>query len=254
MEFIDSHCHLHDEEFFSAEAAEGVLKRSIAAGVRRVMVIGTSLNDSKNAVRFAENHTKNVWATIGAHPQGDGIEDVSAELVNTVDGFAELKSPKIVAIGEIGLDYHCKGCERESQMRLFEEMMQVARDRKLPVVFHIREAYDDAWSIIDNFSGVRGVVHSFSDDETRLEQALKRDFYVGVNGLATFAPIPLPPIERMLLETDAPFLAPVPHRGKPNEPAYVPDIARFVARKLDVALDDVARITTENSVKLFSLD
>lgn len=254
MEFIDSHCHLHDEEFFSAEAAEGVLKRSIATGVRRVMVIGTSPKDSANAVKFAESHHENVWAAIGAHPQGDGITDVSAELVNSVGEFAKLESPKIVAVGEVGLDYHCQGCERESQMRLFEEMMQVARDRKLPVVFHIREAYDDAWSIIDNFSGVRGVVHSFSDDASRLEQALKRDFYVGVNGLATFAPIPLPPLERMLLETDAPFLAPVPHRGKTNEPTYIPDIARFVAKKQGVALEDVARVTTNNSAELFGIN
>ena len=254
MEFIDSHCHLHDKEFFSTEAAEAALKRSVAIGVRRVMVIGTSLEDSTNAVKFAEEYPETVWATIGAHPQGDGIEDISADLVYSVGGFTELRSDKIVAIGEIGLDYHCRGCERDSQMRLFEEMMQVARDRKLPVVFHIREAYDDAWSIIDNFSGVRGVVHSFSDDKVRLEQALKRDFYVGVNGLATFAPIPLPPLERMLLETDAPFLAPVPHRGKTNEPSYVPDIARFVAKKLGITLEDVARTTTENSVRLFGLN
>ena len=254
MKFIDSHCHLHDPEFFSPALAEQVLARSIEHGVDRVIVIGTSADDSRQAISFAEAHPDNVYATIGVHPHGNGYDDIASQQLGAAKQLAELQSERLVAIGEIGLDYHYPGYDRDGQTQLFEEMMQLAHDRDLPVVFHVREAFADIWPVIDNFPGVRGVMHSFTDNRENLDAALKRGFFVGVNGIVTFAKnIPLPPLDQMLLETDAPFLAPLPHRGKTNEPAFIPDIARWIAAKIGEPLPVVAEKTTANTTKLFKL-
>ena len=251
MSLIDTHCHIHSSDF--PLDAEKVVVNARMAGVDRMICIGTSLADSELAVRFAEAHD-GVYATLGVHPHEEGIEDKSAELVGISARLAGLLgSKKIVAIGEIGLDYHFTPFDREAQIRLCEEQMQLAVDNNLPIVFHVREAYEDFWPMIDNFPSVRGVVHSFSDNRPNLDIAVKRGFMVGVNGLATFAPIPVPPLENMILETDAPYLAPRSYRGKVNQPAYVPDIANWLANKFVVSPAEVAEITTRNAVELFGL-
>ncbi len=138
-----------------------------------------------------------------------------------------------VAIGEVGLDYHYTGYDRAAQIRLFEQMLQLAVDNDLPVSFHVREAFDDFFPVVGNFPAVRGVVHSFTDSKKILKRILtETDFYVGVNGLATYSTLPTPPLERILLETDAPFLTPVPFRGIINEPAYVSAVARWLGTRL----------------------
>lgn len=254
MKFIDSHCHLHDPEFFSPAQARTALEHSVQADVDRVVVIGTSVEDSRKAVEFAEAHDQNVWATIGVHPHGDGYDDIAADQLGTSAQLAKLDSKQIVAVGEVGLDYHYEGYDRDNQIKLFEEMLQLARDRQLPVVFHVREAFADVWPILDNFPEITGVMHSFTDTQENLEKALDRGFYIGVNGIVTFAKgIPLPPLERMMLETDAPFLAPPPHRGQTNEPAFIPDIARWLAREIGKPLPEIAKKTTANTTKLYRL-
>lgn len=240
--FIDTHCHLHDSEFFSAEQAEECLKRAREAGVREIICIGTDPDDSLQARDFAARH-KDVYWTYGVHP---------SEVAKNADKF--VRDNKLVAIGEVGLDYHYEGYSREAQIRLFEEMLQLATDQKLPVSFHIREAFEDFFPVVANFPGVRGVVHSFTDSKKVLRRILNEtDFYLGVNGLATYATLPTPPLERILLETDAPFLAPILHRGETNEPAYIADIAKWLSGRLLVPVEEVVRVTTDGFKRLFML-
>lgn len=236
---IDSHCHLHDREFFSAEQAEEMLTRANEAGVKRIICIGTSHDDSLVARDFASAHDGVYW-TYGIHPEG----------ASKIQKKQFLEAP--IAIGEVGLDYHYEGYDREAQIRLFEEMLQLAVDNDLPVSFHVREAFDDFFAVVGNFPKVRGVVHSFTDSKKILRRILENtDFYVGVNGLATYSTLPTPPLSRILLETDAPFLTPVPFRGIINEPAYIPCIAEWLSKKLGVEFEIIEKETTKNAERLF---
>ena len=271
---IDTHCHLHDREFFSEEQAEEMLKRAHEKGVEKIICIGTSHEDSLMAAEFASKH-KNVYWTYGIHPElatnklhsgprpygpfafgnsrpkgraprADGANSRAAALRNAPNRSL------LVAIGEVGLDYHYDGYDRQAQIRLFEEMLQLANDNNLPVSFHVREAFDDFFPVVKNFPKTRGVVHSFSDNKKNLKRILNdTDFYVGVNGLATYSTLPVPPIDRILLETDAPFLTPVPFRGIVNEPAYVPEIAKWLSAKLGLEYQIIERETTKNAKQLF---
>ncbi len=245
LPLVDAHCHLHDREFFSEEEAEACLKRATDAGVKKIICIGTSHTDSLAAKEFAEKH-ENVFWTYGIHP-----ENASRGEALTPCAEHNVAIPPI-AIGEVGLDYHYEGYDREAQIRLFEEMLQLATDHDLPVSFHVREAFADFFPVVANFPTARGVVHSFTDSKKVLRRILtETEFYVGVNGLATYTTLPTPPLERTLLETDAPFLAPVPHRGSTNEPAFVADIADWLAQKLEISREEVAHATTENARDLF---
>lgn len=242
---IDSHCHLHDQEWFTPAQAEQFLQDAHAAKVDQVIVIGTDPEDSRNAQAFAASHD-NVFYTYGIHPE-------YASRITSDPLPVQPMSPATVAIGEIGLDYHYEPFDRAAQIRLFEQMLQLARDLKLPVSLHIREAFDDALPILDNFSDLTGVVHSFTGSKKILNQLLARDFYIGVNGLITYSTLPLPPLEKMLLETDAPFLTPVPFRGTINTPGYVRNIATYLADKMGVAEVNIAEQTTKNATQLFHL-
>ncbi|MBR3139172.1 TatD family hydrolase [Candidatus Saccharibacteria bacterium] len=245
---IDSHCHLHDREFFTAEQAEEMLKRANEAGVKKIICIGTSHEDSLAARDFAAQHD-NVFWTYGVHPEGAAKKDKNERLV-----FQKVKSQLPVAIGEVGLDYHYDGYNREAQIKLFEKMLQLAQDNDLPVSFHIREAYQDFFPVVANFPKIRGVVHSFTDSKKVLKRVLNEtEFYIGVNGLATYSTLPTPPLERILLETDAPFLTPVPFRGIINEPAYIHEIAEWLAAKLGTEFKIIERETTNNARKLFGI-
>ena len=175
-----------------------------------------------------------------------------SELSTTNDEKPYVNRP--LAIGEVGLDYHYEGYNREAQIKLFEQMLQLAVDNDLPVSFHVREAFADFFDVVSNFPTVRGVVHSFTDSKKVLKRILNEtDFYVGVNGLATYSTLPTPPLERVLLETDAPFLAPVPHRGETNEPAYIREIANWLSSKLEQDFETVEEVTTKNAFELFGL-
>lgn len=242
---IDTHCHLHDQEWFTPEQAEEFLRRAHDEGVDQAIVIGTDPTDSKAAEEFAAAHEGVFW-TYGVHPEHAGK---FSEVVPKFDKLPE----KLVAIGEVGLDYHYEGYDRTKQIQLFEQMLQLAKDNGLPVSLHIREAFEDALAVLDNFPEVTGVVHSFTGSKKCLRAALERGFYIGVNGLATYTTPPLPPIEKMLLETDAPFLTPVPFRGKINSPAMVRIIAEYLAGKMGVAVETLAEQTTNNAQQLFHL-
>ena len=218
--------------------------------MEKIICIGTSQEDSLAAREFAASH-ENVYWTYGIHPENANLKPGAA--FSSAGPEKQILGSKMpIAIGEVGLDYHYEGYDREAQIRLFEEMLQLAVDNNLPVSFHIREAFDDFFPVIENFPSISGVVHSFTDSKKVLRRILNEtEFYVGVNGLATYSTLPMPPLECILLETDAPFLAPVPHRGSTNEPAYILDIAKWLAEKTGRDLAEIAEITTANAVRLY---
>lgn len=258
---IDTHCHLHDREFFSEEQACEMLERARQNGVEKIICIGTSDEDSLAAREFASRHDGVYW-TYGIHPENaNGIPagvlpDFSfPRLLPDGSSVGSLPSPSpssCVGIGEVGLDYHYEGYDRGAQIRLFEEMLQLAIDNDLPVSFHVREAFDDFFPVVANFPEVRGVVHSFTDNKKVLKRILtETDFCVGVNGLVTYSTLPTPPLERILLETDAPFLTPKPFRGIINESAYIRNIAEWLSEKLGLDFEIIEKETTKNASKLF---
>ncbi len=248
---IDSHCHLHDKQLFDLSKTEENLAHMHENGVEKCIVIGTDPLDSAAACEFASQHPE-VWWTFGYHPN-DYDGDTAKLEADLVAAKAILTDKKLVAIGEIGLDYHFEGYNRDFQRDLLEHMLQIAQDLKLPVSFHIREAFDDFWPIYHNFHLPTSVLHSYSDSKKNMNLGLEEGFYFGVNGLATFADIVHPPLERIILETDAPFLTPKPFRGIMNKPGYIKNIAEWAAEYYQVDFDEVARITTSNVEKLFHI-
>ena len=245
---IDSHCHLHDQEFFVPAAQLSGLKNAKLNQVDKIVCIGTDHQDSLNAQRFIQEHPEShLFWSYGIHPS-------EWQASRSAVDFKKQECPPI-AIGEVGLDYHYGYVDQKQQIALFEEMIQLAIDQNLPLIFHIREAFDDFFAILGNFStqNLRGVVHSFTDNKKNLNRSLEHGFYIGVNGLATYSTLPLPPLERILLETDAPFLSPVPYRGQTNEPSHIKEIATWLATKLQLALPVVVNQTSKNTEDLFGI-
>lgn len=254
---IDTHCHIH-EPIFELNPDEA-LERARQAGVEKVICVGTSEESSRLAPGFAKDR-QGVYFSLGVHPHDtkDGYQAIARQLkeLQSDDSVRD----KLVAIGEVGLDYFYNHSPQDVQIAALENQLQLALDYNLPVIFHVREAFDDFWPVFDNFPGLRGELHSFTDTRDSMEKALERGLYIGVNGISTFtkdaqqrelfASIPL---EKMLLETDAPFLTPVPFRGKINEPAFVREVAQFHADARGVSFDEVASKTTANATALFYL-
>ncbi len=252
MYFIDSHCHLHDEKCFNPKEQQQILKNCQKNNVQKIICIGTDYQDSHSARDFCLHNSgldnsstilPQIFWSYGVHPSNHAL---SRKIPDFLDG-------KPVAIGEVGLDYHYGDEDKEQQYKLLEEMLDLAVKHNLPLIFHVREAFDDFFAIVDNFQNIRGVVHSFTDNKKNLKKALDRDFYIGVNGIATYSTLPLPPLDKILLETDAPFLAPVPHRGKKNSPEYIPDIATWLATKTDKDPTEIMNVTTQNTENLFKI-
>lgn len=262
---IDTHCHLHDRKFFSVKQAEEMLERARQNGVEKIICIGTDPADSLAARDFATTHD-NVFWTYGIHPEQASILNLETvprkfyeifEASKACDDRSERARSKnlnacLIGIGEVGLDYHYDTTSRDQQIKLLNAMLDLALKNDLPVSFHVREAFDDFFGVIANFPQIHGVIHSFSDNKKNLKRILNEtDFYIGVNGLATYSTLPTPPLERILLETDAPFLTPVPFRGIINEPGYVKQIAAWLASKLDQPFEIIEQETTKNARDLF---
>lgn len=251
MRLIDTHCHIHEADY--PLDREVVRDKAHDVGVTAMICVGTSERSSEDALAFADSHG-DAYASIGVHPH------------DTKDGYAKVaelakrQSDKLVAVGEIGLDYYYGHSPRDVQIAALESQMQTALDHGLPIIFHVRDAFDDFWPIFDNFHGIRGELHSFTDTQANLDKGFERGLFVGVNGISTFtkdseqqrmfASIPL---DRMLLETDAPFLTPTPYRGTINQPAFVREIAEHHARLRGIGPESVATATTANAISLFSL-
>ena len=251
MRLIDSHCHIHDSEFFDEGQRQDIYDRAVAADIGMI-VIGTDERSSGAAVKFADSHEL-AWAAVGVHPHEakDGCQTI-AELAKS--------SKKVVAIGEIGLDYFYNHSPRQAQIAVLERQLQVAVDNKLPVSFHVRDAFDDFWPVFDNFSGLRGVMHSFTDSRLNAFRAIDRGLYIGINGISTFTKdsdqmrlYQELPLAKIIFETDAPFLTPKPFRGKVNEVGYVELVAKWSADVRGLPFDDVASITLRNTRELFNI-
>lgn len=254
---FDTHCHIHEENY-PLDAGD-VIKRAHAAGVGRMICVGTSMQSSKEAIAFTAQH-EGIYASIGVHPHDtkDGWEEIVLQLSSRKS--EQGKDDKLVAIGEIGLDYFYTHSSRAVQIQALEGQIDLALTHNLPIIFHVRDAFDDFWPIFDNFPGIRGVLHSFTDTSRNVEQALKRDLFIGVNGISTFTKdvsqqqmFAALPLEKLLLETDAPFLTPVPLRGKVNEPAFVRFVAEYHAAIRNISLEEIAEKTSANARALFAL-
>lgn len=245
---VDTHCHIHEASY---PDPGGALERARKAGIRTIICVGTNNMTSVEAAQFATRH-KDVYFSVGAHPHDS--KDGYGEVVR----LARERSDKLVAVGEIGLDYFYTHSSRAVQIEAFEAQLQIAKDADLPVIFHVREAFDDFWPIWRNFPGTTGVLHSFTDTIGTMETALSEGLFIGVNGISTFAKDKQDiwraiPLKRMLLETDAPFLTPVPLRGKVNEPAFVRHVAEYHANQRGISLEEIAQITSANANTLFRM-
>ena len=252
---IDSHCHIHSLDYPLNN--DDVIKHAHHHDVMKMICIGTSVSDSLQAINFAKLRD-GVFASVGLHPcnclEGiGGLENVISD---------NLKD--IVAIGEIGLDYHYGKQDRDCQIDILKKQIDLAIKYNLPIIFHVRESFDDFWPIINEYfeKGVklRGVLHSFTDTPENADKAIEMGFYIGVNGFSTFIKNDVQknmfinlPLENILLETDAPYLTPTPFRGKVNEPAFVRCIASYHAQVRHLPVEHVEDITSKNACDLFNL-
>jgi TatD DNase family protein len=252
---IDSHCHLDNEQFDPDR--EAVIDRALAAGVERMLAIGTGDGppDLEAGIRLADRHAP-IYATVGVHPH----EAVKAT-AETFRRLSELLThSKVVALGEIGLDYHYDFSPRDVQRGVFIEQMRIAVDARKPIVIHTREAWDDTFALLEQHwkpTGLGGIMHCFSGGPSEAERCLALGFHLSFGGIVTF-PKALDvqeaarttPSDRILIETDAPYLAPVPRRGKRNEPAFVVDTARKLAELREITPEELHQITTANFLEL----
>jgi TatD DNase family protein len=255
MELVDTHCHLQFDAYKSHE--NSVLSRAANAGVKRIICVGTSLEDSKSSIELAHNN-KDIWASVGVHPHA--ASQFLAD-VNAPKKLRQLVSAsRVVAVGETGLDYYKQHSSADDQKAVLIEHVGIAQRRGLPLIFHIREAFADFWKIFDTFKGLKGVVHSFSSNQADLNEILARGLYVGLNGIMTFTKDDSQleaakniPLDKLLLETDAPFLTPAPKREELCEPRHVRITAEFLAKLWGEDLSEIAKASTANADKLFNL-
>jgi len=253
----DSHCHLDDPKF--ATDLHAVLDRAAAAGVTRMLSIGTGDGPPEldRAVRLADRYPQ-IHATVGVHPH-----DAAKATPETIGDLEALAAhPKVVAIGEIGLDYHYDFSPRDLQRSLFIEQLQLARQLKLPITIHTREAWEDTVAIlkehwVDQRDPGEGIMHCFTGNAEQAREALALNFHLAFGGVITFRTAEsireaaaLTPDDRLLIETDAPYLAPIPWRGKRNEPSFITETVRKLAEVRRTTAEHIAGITTSNFERL----
>jgi TatD DNase family protein len=255
MRLIDSHCHLNYEGL--ADRQDEVLANARAAGVTGFLNISTRQREWKDVIAVAEANA-DVWATVGVHPhEADAHPDLGANALTDATSH-----PDVIAIGECGLDYYYDKSDRAAQRERFQAHIEAAMATGLPLVVHTREAEDDTAQILEqavNEGGVRGVLHCFTGSQSLARKALDLGFYISLSGIVTFRnaselqeTAKIIPEDRLLVETDSPFLAPVPHRGRTCEPAFVADTARFVAGLRGVEAEALGEQTTANFFTLFN--
>jgi TatD DNase family protein len=251
---VDSHCHLDYPEL--AADLDGVMARARNAGVGHMLTIGTKLSAFPGVLAAAERYP-NVSCTVGIHPH-----DAATETADDIRHLTEAAAhPKVVAFGETGLDFFYDHSPREQQERSFRAHLTAARKMNLPVVVHTRDADGDTARVLAEEVGkgaVNGVIHCFSSGQQLADLALKLGFYISISGIVTFKKadalrevVKTVPLDRLLVETDSPYLAPVPYRGKSNEPAYVAKTAAVVADLKGISVSELAAQTTANFFRLF---
>jgi TatD DNase family protein len=250
---IESHCHL---DYLKAEPLADILLKAKVAGVFKLVTIGVDPENLDLAMGLADSYQE-IYFTQGIHPHDSkAATPVEFEKIKIRSTHA-----KMIAVGEIGLDYHYDNSPREIQRKVFEEQLQIASDLNLPVVIHTREAEADTMAILKNFSPTlksRGVIHSFTSSLELAEFVLKEEFFIGFNGIITFknaanvqAVVKITPLDKILLETDSPFLTPVPHRGKENAPYYLPFVAEKISELKGIPLEQLKPMIIENTLRCF---
>lgn len=272
ISLTDTHCHIH-EAIYNEPGDDGVKNKWLdggkpdpdkmiadakSNGVDKLICVGTSSADSHLAVGFVADRP-DTWAGIGIHPHES--KDHLGMGQKVLDAFKELVSAKkVVAVGECGLDYFYTHSPKADQLKMLRFQIELAVANNLPLIFHVRDAFDDFWPVFDSYEGLRGVIHSFSATKKELHEILGRNLYVGLNGIMTFTKraeqleaAKAVPKDKILLETDAPFLTPVPLRGNICEPKHVRLTAEFLAHLRDETLEELAANSTKNANELFNL-
>ena len=252
---VDTHCHLDSKEFDADR--DDTIRRALDAGVSRMVAIGTGNGppDLEAGVRLADRHAC-MYSTVGVHPH-DAAKASDADFENLA---SLLKHPKVVALGEIGLDYHYDFAPRERQHEVFREQMRIAAEARKPIVIHTREAWPDTFELLEKHwkpTGIGGIMHCFSGGPEEALRALELGFYLSFGGIVTYPKAievqeaaRMAPIDRILVETDAPYLAPVPRRGKRNEPALMLYTVEKLATLRGQTPEEIAAATTDNFERL----
>jgi TatD DNase family protein len=268
-ELVDTHCHIQSiglrigerttrEIWAKADVgAEEVIADASKQGVTKLICVGCDLEDSRLAADFVKDRP-NCWASVGIHPHE--AQHYAGNNEKLTEFAALAAAPKVIAIGECGFDFYYNHSPKAAQTEVLKFQIELALERGLPMIFHVREAFDAFWPIFDSYSGIRGVLHSFTDSAENMIKAVERELFIGVNGIATFAKNPeqlevyrTVPVERLLLETDAPFLTPTPYRGSINEPKRLGAIADFLAELRGETRETLSATTTANAHQLFGL-
>lgn len=253
--YTDSHAHLYLEAF--AGDRDQVISRALDNGVKRMFLPNIDSTTIAPMFELADRYPGNCFPMMGLHP--NSVKEDYREEIQIIE--SHLHHRKIYAVGEMGVDLYRDRSYRREQMELFKIQAGWARDLKLPLVIHSRDSFSEIFSLLDELGteDLNGVFHSFTGNREELEKALSYGFMIGINGIVTFKNaslgelVPLIPAERLLIETDSPFLAPVPHRGKRNESSFLPEVAARVAEILNLTPEEVATITTRNAEQLFQL-
>ncbi len=250
---IETHCHL---DYLKAEPLEVIRQKIKEAGISKVVTIGVDPLNLDLVMDLSNNHEE-IYFTQGIHPH-DSKDATEVEFQKIID---RSMMKKMVAVGEIGLDYHYNNSPADLQRTVFEKQLQIACDQNLPVVIHTREAEEDTKAILKNFSSSlksKGVIHSFTSSTELAEFVLSEGFHIGFNGIITFKKaenvqevVKITPTDRILFETDSPFLTPVPHRGKENAPYYLPFVAAKISELKGINLEDLKRQVLANSLNCF---
>ncbi|MDH5723046.1 MAG: TatD family hydrolase [Alphaproteobacteria bacterium] len=259
--WIDSHCHLNHPNIKEKGSPDEIIHAAKQGGVDGLLTICCRMSEEIDELASISKNHDNVWYSIGTHPHDAGLEAEKGFSVEDIVRIA-VADPNIIAIGESGLDYYYDHSPREDQKDSFRKHMHACVEADLPLVVHSRDAEDDTANLIKEESAngkLRGVMHCFSSKKVLAEKALEEGFYISFSGIITFNKADelrevakIVPLDRVLVETDAPYLAPVPYRGKTNEPAYVAKTGEYLAEFYGLEPQEFAKITTENFFRLFN--
>jgi len=250
---VDSHCHLNFPEF--KEDLDTVIENAREHGIGHMLTVNTRLSESLAIQAIAEKYS-NIFCSVGVHPH-DSKDYNDSSLMERLAMHAN--HPKVVALGETGLDYYYNNSDQAAQIDCFKMHLEAGLKLDLPVIIHTRDADEDTIGCLDQYSGTKGVFHCFSGSSEFAKRGLDRGLYISFSGIITFKKadelreaVKYVPLDRILVETDSPFLAPLPHRGRRNEPAFTRYVAQLVAQIKKVPFEEVAQTTTENFFKLFN--
>lgn len=251
MKLIDSHCHVDSERY--NDDRENIL-RKVKEELEFIVNIGYDLDSSKECIKLAKEHDF-IYATVGFHPAD--LKGYNEETEKELEELA--KEPRVLAVGEIGLDYHWMASPKEVQKEIFRRQLDIARRVGKPVVIHSREAMADTLDILDEYKDVTGIIHSYPGSYESAKRIMDR-YYFGVNGVLTFKNnvknkdvVSKLPLEKIIIETDSPYLTPVPFRGKRNEPCYVKYVAEEIAKIKGISVEEVIKATNENTKKAYKM-